>query len=213
MPIDREQQGFCRKRKPLRITYDWAAIVSNKSVWISTVLALAAGTFAFGAKAESWTLTGKVIYASDGDTLVLMLDDYTKVNIRMSDIDAPESGHGQKRPGQPYSRVSMQSLSALAKGKLATATCYEIDNPKFNRPVCTVFVNGVNLNAEQVRQGLAWANRANPRYLRDQQILMLEQQARASGRGIWSKDAPRPVEPWIWRDLCWKKNACTGAGE
>lgn len=176
------------------------------------MLALAS-TFALGAKAEPWTLTGKVIYVADGDTIMLMLDDYSKVSIRMSDIDAPESGHGEKRPGQPYSRVSTQNLSALARGKQAAATCYEIDNPTYKRPVCTVFVNGVNLNAEQVRQGLAWANRANPRYLRDQQILVLEQQARAAGRGIWSKDSVQPMEPWIWRDLCWKKSACIGAGE
>lgn len=35
------------------------------------MLALAS-TFALGAKAEPWTLTGKVIYVADGDTIMLI---------------------------------------------------------------------------------------------------------------------------------------------
>ena len=169
---------------------DWAKPVNFKINWIQTVLALAASTFAFSASAEPWTLTGKVINVSDGDTLMLLLADFSKETIRLSDIDAPEAGHGSNRPGQPYSRVSTLALTTLAKGQMASATCYEIDNPKYKRPVCTVFVNGVNVNAEQVRQGLAWANRSNPRYVRDPQTYQLEQQAKAAGRGVWSKDAP-----------------------
>lgn len=177
------------------------------------MLAIVASTSAFGSLAEPWALTGKVINVADGDSLTLMLEDFSKVSVRLSDIDAPESGHGQRRPGQPFSNASRQALSALVKGQQASATCYEIDNPKYKRSVCTVVVNGVNVNAEQLRLGMAWANRASPRYVRDSQSYVLEQQAKAAGRGLWSKNALPPIEPWVWRDQCWKKNACAGAGE
>lgn len=173
------------------------------------MLAIITSASTLYASAEPWVISGKVISVSDGDTLMLLLKDSSKVSIRLSDIDAPERSHGEKRPGQPYSRVSTQSLKALAQGEFAKATCYEIDNPKFKRPVCTVFVNGINVNAEQVLQGMAWANRASPRYVRDPQIYVLEQRARINSRGIWGKTGSNVIEPWIWRDRCWRQNVCS----
>lgn len=101
---------------------------------------------------QQWPMAGKVIYVSDGDTLTILQSDFSKLTVRLSDIDAPETSHGNHRPGQPYSQASKQSLSELAKGKQATATCYEFD--RHERPVCTVLVNGQNVNAEQLRRGI-----------------------------------------------------------
>lgn len=161
--------------------------------------------------AQSWPMTGKVIHVEDGDTLTLLQSDYSKVSVRLSDIDAPETSHGRARPGQPYSQASKQSLLALAGGQQATATCYERD--RWERPVCTVFINGQDVNAEQLRRGMAWMNRVNRTYVRNPQSVAIEAQAQAAGIGLWSAHGPSPVQPWVWRRDCWKNQACDGKGE
>ena len=90
--------------------------------------------------AQPWTIEGKVVYVDDGDTLILLQADKSKASIRLSDIDAPEVSHGQGRPGQPFSDQSRKSLTEMARGAQASATCYERD--RYERLVCTVFVNG-----------------------------------------------------------------------
>jgi endonuclease YncB( thermonuclease family) len=152
---------------------------------------------------------GKVIRVEDGDTLKLMLDDGSKVSLRLSDIDAPEVFHGQTRPGQPYSRASKASLVALVGGRQATATCYEYD--RWKRPVCTVFVDGIDVGAEQLKRGMAWANQANPRYVRNAESYSFESQAKALKVGIWADN--RQVPPWEWRRACWTNAVCDGAAE
>lgn len=161
--------------------------------------------------AQSWTLAGKVIHVDDGDTLTLLLPDNTKVHIRLSDIDAPETSHGRGRPGQPYSKASKQSLVGLAGGQQATATCYERD--RYERAVCTVFVNGQDVNAEQLRHGMAWVYGANRTYVRNPTSTATEAKAQAEGVGLWSHKGPQPVPPWVWRRDCWTQQACDGAGE
>lgn len=161
--------------------------------------------------AVPWSEAGKVIHVEDGDTLILLQSDYSRASIRLSDIDAPETYHGGGRPGQPYSQASKQSLVSLANGQQASATCYERD--RYERLVCTVFVNGLNVNAEQLRRGMAWANDASRRYVRNPQTYALEAEAKAAGAGLWSARSPRPVPPWEWRQQCWKFKACVGSGD
>lgn len=158
--------------------------------------------------ASSWMLVGKVIHVDDGDTLVMLQPDLSRVSIRLSDIDAPEISHGTGRPGQPFSRASQQSLIALTLGQTATAKCYEED--RWRRPVCTVHVAGIDVNAEQLRKGMAWANRANRRYVRDANSFELEALAKRDAIGIWSGGG-QAAAPWEWRQQCWKLGACQGS--
>lgn len=161
--------------------------------------------------AQPWSMTGKVIHVADGDTLTILIDDYSKISVRLSDIDAPEISHGRNRPGQPYSRASKQSLAELARGQQATATCYERD--RWERPVCTVIINGQDVNMEQLRRGMAWTNVVNPSYVRNSKSSGAEAQARFAKDGIWSAHGPKPVPPWEWRRACWGNLLCEGAGD
>lgn len=145
------------------------------------------------------------MHIDDGDTVIMMTADYAKVTVRLSDIDAPESSHGQRRPGQAFSALSTQSLRELVGGRQAKGDCYESD--RYGRLVCQLTVDGVNVNAEQVRRGLAWANRANPRYVRNREVFRLEDAARAAGLGLWVQ-GQRPVPPWQWRRVCWESGSC-----
>lgn len=163
------------------------------------------------ASAAPWSLTGKVIHVDDGDSLTILQADLSKTTVRLSDIDSPERSHGSGRPGQPFSQAAKQSLVSLARGQSATATCYETDH--WGRSVCTVFVGGLDVNAEQLRRGMAWVNRLNRSYVRNPQSATFEAQARAAGLGIWATGGAQPVPPWEWRKQCWKHEACDGAGQ
>lgn len=129
--------------------------------------------------------TGKVIGISDGDTLTV-LDRQRPVRIRLADIDAPESG-------QPFGRRARESLSELAYGKQAEVAARGRDS--YGRMLGRVRVEGVDLNAEQIRRGYAWVFR---RFTNDPALIALEGEARAAKRGLWAGRAPVP--PWAWRD-------------
>lgn len=154
------------------------------------------------------TVVGKIVYVADGDTLVLLTTEYVQRKIRLSSIDAPESSHTNKdqgRVGQPFATKSGLFLASLVKGKDVAAHCFEAD--RYGRDVCEIFLNGHSVNQDMVRLGWAWANMsAQGRYLRDKDLPALESQARSKRVGLWAESAP--VEPWVWRDACWKQGRC-----
>ncbi len=55
------------------------------------------------------TLVAKVERVSDGDTVIAITSNQTKLRLRLPGIDAPEVPHGDK-PGQPYEVVMAQAF-------------------------------------------------------------------------------------------------------
>jgi Micrococcal nuclease (thermonuclease) homologs len=138
--------------------------------------------------------TGKVVSISDGDTLTLLVPDgasYQQVKIRLGEIDTPESK-------QPYGSRARQALSDLAFGKQARVVVQDTD--RYGRKVSRVYVGGIDVNAEMVKQGAAWVYR---KYAQDQALYRLEEQAKAAKRGLWGLPEAQRCPPWDWR-----KNAC-----
>lgn len=140
--------------------------------------------------AQSAEYMGKVVGVSDGDTLTLLVPDgasYKQVKVRLGEIDTPESK-------QPYGERAKQILSDLAYNKQARVVVQDTD--KYGRTVGRVYVGSLDVNAEMIRQGAAWAYR---QYLKDQSLLTLEQQAKAAKRGLWALPEAQRVPPWEWR--------------
>jgi endonuclease YncB( thermonuclease family) len=129
-------------------------------------------------------LVGTVVGVTDGDTLRVLVDE-REVVVRLDQIDAPEKA-------QPFGQRSRQSLAELCFRK--DARVIEHGRDRYGRTIGTVIVGDLDVNAEQVRRGMAWAFL---RYLRDPQLVTIEQEARAARRGLWSD--PAPVAPWEWR--------------
>jgi endonuclease YncB( thermonuclease family) len=129
-------------------------------------------------------LVGRVVGITDGDALRLLIQ-HTEVVVRLDQIDAPEKA-------QPFGQSARQSLADLCFGK--TARVVEHGRDRYGRTIGTVYVGGRDLNAEQVRLGMAWVF---TRYARDPALYDLEQEARAAKRGLWRD--PDPVPPWEWR--------------
>ena len=59
-------------------------------------------------------------------------------------------------------------------------------------------MNGVDVNAELVRQGAAWVYQ---QYVKDQSLYALETEAKAAQRGLWSLPEAERTPPWEWRHL------------
>lgn len=132
-------------------------------------------------------LTGKVIAIADGDTLTVLSDDQRQIKIRLAEIDTPESG-------QPYGSRARQALAALAFGKQARIV--ETDRDRYGRTVGRVYVEGMDVNAELVRQGVAWVYR---QYAKDPALFALEDEARREQRGLWALPEAQRLPPWDWR--------------
>jgi micrococcal nuclease len=164
-----------------------------------------AGGSPSGGKAGTYVLQGRVVHVADGDTITLQTADGER-RIRLASIDAPEIGHGEVKPGQPFGQGSRRSLEALVAGKTLQATCYEKD--QYARDVCDLpGENGHTVNWQQVASGSAWANTVRRgEYLRDASLPDVERRAREKKLGLWAEAGA--VAPWQWRYDCWIHRNC-----
>lgn len=125
-----------------------------------------------------------VIGISDGDTLTV-LHEREPVKIRIAEIDAPEKA-------QPFGTKSKQALSDLCFGKQADVAPQTKD--RYGRTVARVRCDGQDASEQLVRSGMAWVF---DRYVTDRSLYSLQDEARATRRGLWVDDGPVP--PWEWR--------------
>lgn len=141
----------------------------------------------FVSNALAYEITGKVVGVADGDTLTILDATNVQHKIRLADIDAPESG-------QPYGNRAKQRLRALVAGKSVTANCREKD--KYGRDVCTVIVDGTDVNADLVATGHAWVYE---QYNARTDLPPLQEAAKSKGAGLWSLPEAQIVRPSDWR--------------
>ena len=99
------------------------------------------------ARAEVWS--GWVSWVMDGDTVLLVREGQREpVKLRIEGIDAPESC----QPGGSEAREAMMVL-ALRKSVQVT----DRGQDSYGRQIGRLSVDGVDLGAEMVRSGQAWA--------------------------------------------------------
>lgn len=142
------------------------------------------GILLFPTWAFSVDFEGQIIRVADGDTLTI-LRDQEKIKIRLAEIDAPEKA-------QHFGQQSKQSLSDLCLGK--PARIEDQGRDRYGRTIGRVWCAGIDANAQQVQQGMAWVY---DRYVTDRSLYALQNAARSDKRGLWSD--PLQVQPWKWR--------------
>jgi endonuclease YncB( thermonuclease family) len=138
-------------------------------------------------------ISGKVSKILDGDTLIVRdeLQQRKQHKIRLIGIDAPEQN-------QPYWEQSKQHLSGLVLDKRIMAICTKVDEEEVW--LCKVRVDGKDINAEQVKAGMAWYHRMqeDDLFVGDKTFYAkFEQEARQSKKGLWSQD--NPIAPWEYK--------------
>lgn len=128
----------------------------------------------------------KVVAVLDGDTVLIKRANGLK-KVRMVGIDAPEKA-------QTFGETSRRSLAEMVLGKQVKVTSEAVD--QYGRMIAHLSVDGLDVNAEQVRRGMAWEY---SRFHNNRALLALEEEARLAPRGLWALS--EPVPPWEWRKL------------
>ncbi|WP_090827756.1 thermonuclease family protein [Nitrosovibrio tenuis] len=128
----------------------------------------------------------QVVQVVDGDSLTVAIDG-EMVRVRLAEIDAPEGK-------QPFTIRSKQSLTNLCLW--VPAELSSISKDQYGRTLARVKCEGVDVNAEQVKRGMAWAH---GEFTKDPALSTLQEEARSAKRGLWSDKSPTP--PWIWRTI------------
>lgn len=137
---------------------------------------------------ESPKYPGKVTRIIDADTIEVRLQT-GPIRVRLHAIDAPELD-------QPWGPEATQALSKLILGKAVALEPFDEDEQ--HHIVATVFLDKLDVNADLVRLGHAWAFR--PQMTKaDEQLCDLEGEARTERRGLWSLPADQTEAPWEWR--------------
>lgn len=123
----------------------------------------------------------RIVAVLDGDTADCVRENRS-YRIRLSNIDAPEKS-------QAYGRASKKRLSALIYGNDVVVELEGQD--RYGRYLGVIYLDGENINARQVEEGLAWAYRphTSPEYL------LKEEYARENRLGLWQDPLPEnPAE-------------------
>jgi len=206
---------FLRKRRSFRRLPLWAVFLLMAAALIVTVLDRESASNAVSS-VRTRTLsipTGRfeahVVRVADGDTLTARTANGHPIKVRLARIDAPEARHGPKRPGQSFGDASTHSLRQLVSNGRIQLDCPETDH--YQRHVCWVFADDVNVNLEQVRRGMAWVYRPSRRTSRREARMLAPLQeaqdaAKRARLGLW-RDA-EPAAPWDWRRECWQAGKC-----
>lgn len=142
--------------------------------WLLWPVALAAATAA----------GEQVVRVKDGDSLVVASAG-REVDVRLAGIDAPELR-------QARGMEARMALEAMVAGR--DVELQLVGGDAYRRIVAHILVDGLDVNAEMVRRGLAWVPR---QYSPAPALVRHEYEAQAAGRGVWSDPAPMP--PWVWR--------------
>jgi endonuclease YncB( thermonuclease family) len=147
-----------------------------------------AAAVALAASSQALAADVRVI---DGDTIELN----GKI-VRLHGIDAPEVGQFCKTArGTSWGcgKAALEVMEGLVLG--AAVTCEGREKDGYGRTLAVCHANGMDISAEMVRQGYAWAFR---RY--SMQYAALEDQTRAAQRGVWEAESQTP---WDYRAQKW----------
>jgi micrococcal nuclease len=140
----------------------------------------------------------KVVRVYDGDTVKAVGHDIT-IKVRLVGIDAPETAHGKRKPGQPFSQRSKKYLAGLILNKIVDVKGYGLG--PYNRILGVIFLNGKNINVQMVKEGLAEVYRGRPpRMLNLEPFWKAEREARQAKRGMWVL-GDKYVSPKDWRKM------------
>lgn len=118
----------------------------KRRAWIALLCACT-----LSAQASAEVRSGWVSWVMDGDTLLVVLDDqHEPIKVRVKDIDAPESC-------QPGGEAAREAMIALAMRQRVEVDVVAED--VYGRQVARVMRGELDLGAEMVRTGMAWAYR------------------------------------------------------
>jgi endonuclease YncB( thermonuclease family) len=145
----------------------------------------------FSGMAAAATLQAKVVEVPSGNTLVVS-NTNRSVRIRLKAIVPPEGG-------QPFSDDSRDHLRSLVLDQTVVVDYTHLADRYLE---ARVFLNGVDIGSQMLRDGVAWYDHATDYELTETDrdlYAQCEQAARAEKRGLWREESP--VAPWEYRRI------------
>jgi micrococcal nuclease len=160
-------------------------IHAMKTLLCCLVLGLCCAPVLAQKKSTPRSVQGLISKVVEGDIVVLTLPDQSTVQVRLRDIDAPDSC-------QPYGDDARKALSELALNKVATLQPSGKD--RGGGTVGTLLIDELNVSRFLVENGHAWSIRTRW----DQgPLVKQERQARALSRGLHGQ--PGAMQPKEYR--------------
>lgn len=132
------------------------------------------------------SFAARIVEVTDGDTFDAQRSDGQTFTIRLHGVDAPESA-------QPYGTIATRKARQYVQGKRVRVSVEDVG--RYGRAVARITVQGGDLGAMMIRDGLGWWYRQYAP--NESEYARLQKQARRGGRGLWSQSDPVP--PWEWR--------------
>jgi micrococcal nuclease len=122
----------------------------------------------------------KVVAVLDGDTIVIGGGE----KVRYTGLNTPETHHPDKLP-EYCGQAAFEANRRLVAGKTVRLEFDERRRDKYSRLLAYVYVDGLFVNAELIRQGYAQVStyKENQRY--HEEFERLQQNAIAARRGLW----------------------------
>ena len=156
-------------------------IMVKHHVMAGLVLALVAAC-----PALSWAdFVARVVTVHEGDRLTIHHDGRSET-IYLKDIDCPELK-------QPYGKQAKQTIAGYVGNREVVVRGLTRDKQGLVSAVVLLH-DGRNVGHELLKEGLAWWQRSASS---DLSLEVLEELARASGKGLWADSDPVP--PWEWK--------------
>jgi micrococcal nuclease len=128
--------------------------------------------------------TADVIRVVDGDTIEVELEGRTE-SVRYIGVDTPET----PKPGTPaqcFAEEASVFNEALVAGERVRLVFDRELRDRYGRLLAYVYVEGLLVNAELIRDGYARTLEIEPNTAMADRLSALERQAGRAGRGLWS---------------------------
>ena len=125
----------------------------------------------------------------DGDEIVVAIEGYPPIRVRLADVAAPKHD-------QPGAKEAQRALERLTRADPLTLTVRTRD--RYGRLIADVYNGKEYISRALVREGHAWNYARHTPWHNQNAYQRLERQARKARRGLW-KTSRQPVAPWDWR--------------
>ena len=131
-------------------------------------------------------VTVPVTSVIDGDTIRVKFEGKEE-RVRFLLIDTPEMNHGNDEGPQPFGQDATDFVRVMLKGGEVELELDVNERDRYGRILAYLYVDGVNVQEELLRNGLArvaYVFPPNTRYVDEYRAI--QQEAQANEMGIWS---------------------------
>ena len=133
-------------------------------------------------------VTVPVTSVIDGDTIRVKFEGKEE-RVRFLLIDTPEMNHGNDEEPQPFGQAATDFVIDMLKDGEVDLELDVNERDRYGRILAYLYVDGVNVQEELLRNGfarVAYIFPPNTRYVDEYRAI--QQEAQANGMGIWSME-------------------------